>query len=102
MHPGRLCAARSLPPPVPRCAQMNRFCVIDRREGTVAGCGPSNLAAGTDDEVGIGKRGGHGARSGLGCWVITAAALGAATRGVAAAHDPRQRVTEKEGCDGGS
>ena len=31
---------------------MNHFCAIDRREGTVAGRGPSNLAAGADGEAG--------------------------------------------------
>jgi hypothetical protein len=32
---------------------MNHFCAIDRREGTVAGRGPSNLAAGAGDEAGL-------------------------------------------------
>lgn len=32
---------------------MNHFCAIDRREGTVAGCGPSNLAARAGDEAGL-------------------------------------------------
>jgi len=35
-------------------------------KGTVAGCGPSKLAAGIGAEAGIGQRGGHGARSGPG------------------------------------
>jgi hypothetical protein len=33
--------------------QMNPLLCIDRREGTVAGCGPSNLAAGADGEAGL-------------------------------------------------
>jgi hypothetical protein len=71
-----------------RGRRVNHFCVIDRREGTVAASGPSNLAAGTDHEVRIGQRGGHGARSGLGCggaWPERT--------------NPGRRVTEKEGCD---
>jgi len=67
--------------------------------GTVAGSGPSYLAAGTGGEAGAGQYSGQGARSRLGGWDDPAALVAA---GVARAREPRGRVTEKDGCDGGS
>jgi hypothetical protein len=45
-----------LPLALPATVEMNDFGVIDRCEGTMAGCSASNVAAGPDDEVGPAAR----------------------------------------------
>ena len=81
-------------------AQMSHFSVIDRREGTVAGCEASNLAAGpmTRPESAAAARA-HAWAAG----VITAAARWWRQCGAWPERTNLGRwVTEKEGRDGGS
>jgi hypothetical protein len=68
---------------------MNHSGVIRRREGTVAGGGPSNLAAAIDDEAGTGKRG-YGAQAAPGCWGDRCRCTCGASVGVAGAGEPSQ------------